>query len=117
MEQIDYFKDKIDRADAEIARGAVSADRLQPLQKLQDLLVQYTEDHPNVIRLKMEIEELKKSKGAAKTRVSEAKAQTNGPAAEAERDASGGRANVPDISAGKKDLNDLVRERDSNKNI
>ncbi len=116
MEQIDIFKDKIDRADAEIARGAVSADRLQPLQKkLQELLVQYTEDHPNVIRLKMEIEELKKSKGhAAKTRVSEAKAQANGPAAEAE---SGGRVNVPDIPAGKKDLKDLVRDRDSNKKI
>ena len=63
MEQMNLYKGKIDRIDAELARRPKEQGiqqlptRLSALQKKYDeLLVQYTEQHPEVARLKAEIE-------------------------------------------------------------
>ena len=128
MDQITIFKGKLDRTEAEIeklrsGKGVLSVDRLPPLRKkLQDLLMQYTENHPDVIKLKMEIEQVKNSQGnSVKTRGLEADAPASGPAAEAAPGASGGSANVAgspsDAPAGKKNLKDLERERESIKKV
>jgi succinoglycan biosynthesis transport protein ExoP len=125
MEQIDAFQKKIDQTEAQIAKlrknkNVVSADRLQVLQKkLQQLLMQYTENHPDVVKLKSEIEQVKKSQqDSAKTRSLEADSPANGPAAEVkQQDAASVSAVVPasasDIPAGKTSLRDLERQRDS----
>jgi len=128
MDQITIFKGKLDRTEAEIeklrsGKGVLSVDRLPPLRKkLQDLLMQYTENHPDVIKLKMEIEQVKNSQGnSVKTRGLEADAPASGPAAEAAPGASGGSANVAgspsDAPTGKKNLKDLERERESIKKV
>jgi uncharacterized protein involved in exopolysaccharide biosynthesis len=68
-EQLDLFKEKIDTIDANIAKlkqesGVVAEDRLVALQKkLNDLLVQYTDQHPEVVKVKDEIESLRGQKG------------------------------------------------------
>jgi succinoglycan biosynthesis transport protein ExoP len=125
MEQIDVFQKKIDQTEAQIAKlrknkNVVSADRLQALQKkLQQLLMQYTENHPDVVKLKSEIEQVKKSQqDSAKTRSLEADSPANGPAAEVkQQDAASVSAAVPAsaavIPAGKTSLRDLERQRDS----
>jgi succinoglycan biosynthesis transport protein ExoP len=125
MEQIDIFQKKIDETEAQIAKlrknkNVVSTDRLQSLQKkLQQLLMQYTENHPDVIKLKSEIEQVKKSQqDSAKTRSLEADSLANGPATEVkQQDAASVSAAVPasasDIPAGKTSLRDLERQRDS----
>lgn len=63
MEQMDLYKGKIDRTEAELARRPKDLGmqqlsvRLAALQKKYDeLLVQYTEQHPEVSRLKAEVE-------------------------------------------------------------
>jgi succinoglycan biosynthesis transport protein ExoP len=129
MEQIDIFQKKIDQTEAQIEklrkdRGVVSDGRLQLLQKkLQQLLGQYTENHPEVVKLKMEIAEVKNSKrDSAKTRGSDTDAPASGPGAETEQGAASGSAAVPgsasDIPAGKTNLlKDLERQRDSTKKV
>jgi uncharacterized protein involved in exopolysaccharide biosynthesis len=60
--QMDLYKDKIDRTDEELARrrreqGVQLATQLPALQKkYEELLVQYTEQHPEVVRVRSEIE-------------------------------------------------------------
>lgn len=80
--QIDQFREKVDKLDAEIAflkknRTVIMYDRLLDLQKRnEELLVQYTEDHPEVIKTQYEIELIKekfktspqKLEGAARIR-------------------------------------------------
>ncbi len=69
LEQIDLFKNKISAVEADIARISrqprtvavnVAQERLRVLQKrLYELRLQYTDSHPEVIKLKAEIESLK----------------------------------------------------------
>ncbi|MGC1453904.1 MAG: GNVR domain-containing protein [Nitrospirota bacterium] len=65
LDQINQFKEKVDKIDAEIAalkkdESIVAYNRYLELQKrLDDLLVQYTENHPEVIKVKSEIEAYK----------------------------------------------------------
>jgi uncharacterized protein involved in exopolysaccharide biosynthesis len=65
LEQINQFKDKVSKLDAEIAilkkdQNYILFDRLLELQKHRDdLLVQYTEQHPEVIKVQSEIAALK----------------------------------------------------------
>ncbi len=65
MDQISVFKEKDNKLDAEITalkknRTIIFYDRYLELQKrLDDLLVQYTESHPEVIRVKADIASLK----------------------------------------------------------
>jgi len=60
--QMDLYKDKIDRTEEELARrrreqGVQLATQLPLLQKkYEELLVQYTEQHPEVVRVRSEIE-------------------------------------------------------------
>jgi succinoglycan biosynthesis transport protein ExoP len=63
--QIDLFKEKINTIERNIARlrkerSVVAQERLPVLQKrLNELLVQYTDNHPEVLKVKAEIETLK----------------------------------------------------------
>jgi uncharacterized protein involved in exopolysaccharide biosynthesis len=63
--QIDLFKEKIGSIEGNIARlrkerNVVAQERLPVLQKrLNELLVQYTDNHPEVLKVKAEIEMLK----------------------------------------------------------
>jgi succinoglycan biosynthesis transport protein ExoP len=62
LDQINQFKGKVDKYDAEIAvlkkdNNIILYNRYLELQKkLDDLLVQYTENHPEVIKVQSEIE-------------------------------------------------------------
>ncbi len=98
--QIEQYKEKLEKVDAEIAllqkdRSVISYDRLPELQKrLDDLLVQYTENHPEVIKLQSEIALLKAKLKTSQKKQSEA-----------------------DGSASRKKLTMLERERESSKKI
>ncbi len=65
LDQINQFKEKVEKYDAEIAvlkkdNNIVLYNRYLKLQKrLDDLLVQYTENHPEVLKVKSEIEAYK----------------------------------------------------------
>jgi len=66
LDQINQFKEKVGKLDAEIVelkkdQDIVLYNRFLELQKRHDdLLVQYTEDHPEVIKAQSELEALKK---------------------------------------------------------
>jgi uncharacterized protein involved in exopolysaccharide biosynthesis len=129
LEQINLFKDKLKQTEVEIAKlrkekGVVVNERLASLQnKLNGLLMQYTENHPEVIKVKAEIEQLmeqaklKKEDGDP---VSSPVADT-AAADDVERDAQSqnvGRSLPARAMPGeKKSLLDLERERDMNKRI
>ncbi len=72
LEQIDLFKDKISTIEADIARlsrqpATVAQDKLRVLQKrLDELRVQYTDNHPEVMKLKAEIEALRNQSTGSK---------------------------------------------------
>ena len=63
-EQMELYKEKIDRTERELAQkrkqpGVRTAARLEELQKTyNNLLTQYTERHPEVMRIKAEIDDL-----------------------------------------------------------
>jgi polysaccharide biosynthesis transport protein len=65
LEQIDRFKEKINTIEAQIAEiskqtGTVTDEKLIAYQKkLDDLLLQYTDNHPEVIKVKDELQALK----------------------------------------------------------
>ncbi len=65
LEQIDRFKEKISTIEAQISEmsrqtGTASDEKLIAYQKkLDELLLQYTENHPDVVKLKDEIQMLK----------------------------------------------------------
>ncbi len=106
LEQINSFKEKIDKAETSIAalkKGksvAVSPDQQTLLeQKLNGLLMQYTENHPEVMKVKAEIEALKAQQRREKKAAGEA-----APAA-------------GDTAGVRRSLVDLERERDTNKKI
>jgi polysaccharide biosynthesis transport protein len=116
MDQIDQYKEKVDKLDAEIAllrknTSVIYYDQLLELQKrLDDLLVQYTENHPEVIKMQSEIASLK-----AKFRTSQKRPLDTDSAAsqssEKINDSLAGAAKV------KTQLTALGRERESSKKI
>jgi succinoglycan biosynthesis transport protein ExoP len=71
-EQLELYKDRIDKTEAELAqlkkdRAVQSTARLAALRKKYDeLLVQYTEQHPEVIKVKEEIQALQERIGDQK---------------------------------------------------
>ncbi len=75
MEQIELFKGKINAIETEIARmskqpnkdtGPVMEDKLSILQKrLDELRLQYTDSHPEIIKLKAEMESVRNNIGVS----------------------------------------------------
>ncbi len=65
LEQINLFKDKISSIEADIARisrqpGTAAQERLRVLQKrLDELRLQYTDNHPDIMKVKAEMESLR----------------------------------------------------------
>lgn len=135
VEQISSFKEKIDLTEADIAKlkkggGAAKArqnDQLLNVQKkLNDLLVTYTESHPDVVKLKSEIEQLKMQlknrmgdtawPGSAETDTPGKSFTTDTGQVDSTRSADDTRSAVP-VPAGKKTLPDLERELAMNKKI
>jgi uncharacterized protein involved in exopolysaccharide biosynthesis len=127
LEQIDLFKKKIARTEAEIAgirknKSVVLNERLVVMQKkLNELLMQYTENHPEVIKVKAEIEQL-----AAQTKLKKGDPGTSpgaGMAASADvlrgEHSPNAEGSLParDVPTGKKSLLDLEHEREMNKRI
>jgi protein tyrosine kinase modulator len=110
--QMDLYKDKIDRTEEELARrrreqGVQLATQLPALQKkYEELLVQYTEQHPEVIRVRSEIE-------AAREQM---KTQDQRPT---ENEKPGGRGIKarPTTAESKKSTADLERDREAYKKI
>ncbi len=102
LEQINSFKEKLDRTEAEIARllgdkGTMRNERLLIAQKkLNELLITYTENHPEVVKLRAEIEQLK-----------ETASPVGGDTAKG----------LAALHAGNKSVADLERERDTTKKI
>lgn len=135
VEQISSFKEKIDLTEADIAKlkmggGAaktVQNDQLLKAQKkLNDLLVAYTERHPEVVKLKSEIEQLNmqstNSKGDAaqpgstETDTPGKSLTTDTRQVNSARSADGTRSAVS-APVGKKTLPDLERELASSKKL
>jgi polysaccharide biosynthesis transport protein len=116
MGQIDQYKGKVDKLDAEIAllrknKSLIYYDRFRELQKkLDELLIQYTENHPEVMRLQSEIASLKLKFKNAQIKSSD----PNGSASESSEKSSDSIAGVADV---KKRLTMLERERESSKKI
>jgi uncharacterized protein involved in exopolysaccharide biosynthesis len=127
LEQVNLFKEKLDRTEAEIVRrrqdrGVVPQERLAHLQKkLSDLQTQYTENHPEVIKVKAEIEQLIAETKLKKGSPERSPAAGMAASGDGERDEQGqnidGSLPERDVPAGKKGLADLERERDANKRI
>ncbi len=123
LEQIDLFKDKIKRSDAAIAKlrkekGVLLSERLATLQKkLNELLVQYTENHPEVIRVKAEIERLTEQVKLKKEDLVSSSVTTDVTESNVHSQTSAGSLSTRDIAIGKNSLLDLERERDMNKRI
>lgn len=110
LDQINLFKDKVGGLDGEIALlrkdpRIIKYDRLLDLQKrLDELLVQYTDDHPEVMKVKAEIEALKSRAGTARTTPAGNEAPAHG-------------AVSPSGASAKNRLAALERERDTYKKI
>jgi polysaccharide biosynthesis transport protein len=84
LEQIDLFKNKINAIEVKIAdisqqKGSANQERLIALQKkLDELLLQYTENHPEVVKVHDEIETLKRQvRGSRRILVDDQTAQTD----------------------------------------
>jgi polysaccharide biosynthesis transport protein len=114
--QIDQYKEKVEKLDAEIAllrknESIIYYDRFLELQKkLDDLLVQYTENHPEVIKVQSEIASLK-----AKFKTFQKKSlDSDGSASQSSEKISDSLAGAARV---KKQLTMLERERDSAKKI
>jgi succinoglycan biosynthesis transport protein ExoP len=123
-EQIAAYKEKIDRADAELGRvrskkGFQMESRLLQLQKLMDaLLVQYTASHPDVMKVKAEIESLQEQlRGNRAKRGRSGDAETGMPAAGMESTGEAPQGNANGFSNDRKKATDLERERDTYKKI
>jgi len=118
MGQMDIYKSKLDRIEAEIARRPKEQGiqqlptRLTALQKKYDeLLVQYTDQHPEVVRLKADIE-------STRAQMQEQHGRRRG-----KRDESGQGAAAGDVErdqgthAKRKSIADLERDREAYKKI
>jgi polysaccharide biosynthesis transport protein len=126
VEQINLFKEKLAKTETEISRlkkdqSFVQSERLRVLQrKLNDLLVQYTESHPEVIKIRADIDQLKEQMaasqgGSARSQLADA-ARAGGEKSEGVRNREGN-SSSRDIPAGNRSLLDLEREREMNKKI
>ena len=141
VEQIGYFKNKIDAVeeliqDIKEREGITAAEQMLALQKrLEGLLVQYTESHPEVIRAQSEMDELRaqmkrRQRQSRLTRTeirpagdrnsTQAENALNSAAAQDERlrtviDRQ--RDTLQSLPAGPKKLSDLEREREAYKKI
>jgi len=121
-EQIDLFKKKIAKTDTEIVnmskdKKVLQEDRLASLQKrLSELELQYTDNHPEVVKLRADIEmlqdQLKSQKNTKGSSGSARSANTNNT-----QDSSDGAFSAIGPSSGNKSLMDLQHERDMNKRI
>lgn len=115
LDQINHYKDAVGTLDAEIAmlkkdRNVMLHDRTLELQKrLDDLLVQYTENHPEVIKTRSEIDSLK-SKFRTRKKQADSDDQVKQPAETHESAVAGASYTKNRIAA-------LERERDTNKKI
>ena len=149
-EQINFFKSKIDAVEGEIAnykreKGVVTHQRILALQKkVDDLSVQYTENHPDVIKAKAEIgalqDQLRQRRGAsAPSRDADAGTSPSGPSSQERGEGQAAtesalaaiaaknerlraviesqRAVLRTVPAGNRKLSDLERERDAHKKI
>ena len=127
LEQIDVFKKKIAQGEAQIARfrkdkGVVLNDRLVVLQKkLADLMMQYTDSHPEVIKAKAEIEQLQEQAKLKKGPSSSSPAAEMAAVGDGERggqsQSAESRSPARDALVGNKSLLDLEHEREMNKRI
>ena len=127
LEQIDVFKKKIAQGEAQIARfrkdkGVVLNDRLVVLQKkLADLMMQYTDSHPEVIKAKAEIEQLQEQAKLKKGASSGSPAAEMAAVGDGERggqsQSAESRSPARDALVGNKSLLDLEHEREMNKRI
>ena len=126
VEQINLFKEKLAKTEREIAtlkkdKSVVQRERLVQLQrKLNELLVQYTESHPEVIKVRTEIEQFKEQMAA--TRGMPSKSPLADAAGSDSEHNEGGRREervspAGEMPAGKNSLMDLQREREMNKKI
>ncbi len=113
--QMDLYKDKIDRAEEELARrrreqGVQLATQLPLLQKkYEELLVQYTEQHPEVVRVRSEIE-------AAREQMQMQARQDQRPA-ENEKKIREKQPKARATAESKKSIADLERDREAYKKI
>jgi len=119
MEQLNLYKGKIDRIDAELAQRPKEQGmqqlpaRLLALQKKHgELLVQYTEQHPEVARLKAEIE-------STREQILMQRDQRSGKDDESGQSSAAGDANkTRTAKVGKrKSISDLERDREAYKKI
>lgn len=116
LDQVNQYKEKVSKLDSDIAllkkdQNVTQYDRLHELQKrLDNLLFQYTESHPEVIKLQSEIESLKAKLKTPRQKTEEADDST---------DPSSGKGTVTMAGAAriKSQLAILERERESNKKI
>ncbi len=114
--QLEQFKVKVDKLDAEIAslrknRNVILYDRYLELQKrLEDLLVQYTDDHPEVVKMHSEIAAVKAKFRTPRKKSVEAAGPSDQSSEQSEATLAGA-ARVRD------QLNIRERERESNKKI
>jgi len=111
MEQMDLYKGKLARTETELAQrqkdqGTQYVARLAALKKKYDeLLVQYTERHPEVVRVRAEMESIKnKIQNLPSSETEGAASAKTGPA---------GTATGPE----KKSIADLERDREAYKKI
>ncbi len=123
LEQINLFKDKIKQSDVAIAKlkrdkSVMRNEGLASLEsKLNGLLMRYNEDHPEVIKVKAEIERLTELEKLKKEDLVSSPAATSADELNAQSQHIVGSRPTRDVSAGKKSLLDLERERDMNKRI
>jgi succinoglycan biosynthesis transport protein ExoP len=127
LEQINLFKKKLGKIDVELAKfqkdkGAIRKERLVVMQKkLNELLMQYNEKHPDVIKVKAEIEQLIEQTKVKKGDPASSPIAGMNDAADIEQSENGrnvdGALPASDMSAGNKGLLDLEREREINKRI
>lgn len=114
--QIDQIKEKVDKLDVEIAslkkdRNVILYDRYVELQKrLDDLLIQYTDDYPEVVKMHSEIAAVKTKLRTSRKKPGEAKGPED-QSSEKNESTFAGAARV------RNHLNILERERESNKKI
>jgi uncharacterized protein involved in exopolysaccharide biosynthesis len=114
--QIDQFKAKVDKIDMEIAalkkdRNIILYDQYLELQKrLDDLLVQYTENHPEVIKMRSEIAALKSKFRASGRKPGEAEGPEDHSSDKKDN-------NLAGVVRVRNQLTILERERESSKKI
>jgi succinoglycan biosynthesis transport protein ExoP len=120
-EQIDLFKEKISAIERNIAQlrkeqNVVPQERLPALQKrLNELLVLYTDNHPEVLKVKAEIENLKRLAKDSKQTVDSGKTGDKDDATSLTQEQ--GIARPAEKQGERIKLSELMRERDAYQKI